>query len=99
VLLWDTAEPGAEPVELGRHDGGAGALAALTDGRLVSGGDDGRVLLWDLATGSEIAQLGCSSTALAAAARAHDGISLVIAHAGEGLSFWSVASGTAAVMA
>jgi WD40 repeat protein len=99
VLLWDVSEPGAEAVELGRHDGPVWALAALAGGRLVSGGADGRVLLWDLATGSEIAQLSCSSTALAAATPGHDGISLVIAHAGEGLSFWSVAGGAAAVVA
>jgi hypothetical protein len=100
VLLWDVSESGADPVELGRYDGSMWELAALADGRLVSGDNsDGRVLLWDLATGSEIAQLSCSSTALAAATPGHDGISLVIAHAGEGLSFWSVAGGAAAVVA
>ena len=50
VLVWDPAEPGAGPVELGRHEGGVGAVAVLPDGRVVTGGGgvgDGRVLVWD----------------------------------------------------
>ena len=39
VLVWDPAEPGAAPVELGRHEGGVDALAVLPDGRVVTGGD------------------------------------------------------------
>jgi WD40 repeat protein len=48
--VWDPAEPGASPVELGRHERGAGAAAVLPDGRVVTGGGssyDGRVLVWD----------------------------------------------------
>ncbi|MCH7984796.1 MAG: hypothetical protein IIC28_12600 [Chloroflexi bacterium] len=33
--------------ELGRHDGRVDSVAALADGRVVSGGDDCRVLVWD----------------------------------------------------
>ena len=33
--------------ELGRHDAGVTALAVLADGRLVTSGSDGRVLIWD----------------------------------------------------
>ena len=36
----------ADPVELGRHDGRVSAVAVLPDGRVVSGGADGRVLVW-----------------------------------------------------
>jgi len=46
VLVWDPAEPGTGPGELGRHEGGVGAVAVLPDGRLVTGGG-GRVLVWD----------------------------------------------------
>ena len=65
VLVWDPARPGGGPVELGRHhDGAALAVAVLPDGRVASGGDD-NVLVWDATTRTEIAQLGCSVTALA----------------------------------
>ena len=48
VLVWDPAEPGTGPVELGRHERGVGAVAVLPDGRVVTGGGvDGRVLVWD----------------------------------------------------
>ena len=94
VLLWDVAEAGSEAVELYRHEGWVAALAELPDGRMVSAGADGRVRLWDVTTQSEIAQLGCSSTALAAGHRDRDGPSMVIVHAGTGLSFWSVAGAT-----
>ena len=36
-----------DPAELGRHDGWVNAVAVLADGRVVTGGDDGRVLVWD----------------------------------------------------
>ena len=48
VLVWDPAEPGAGPVELGRHEfGGVRVVAVLPDGRVVTGAGDGRVLVWD----------------------------------------------------
>ena len=34
----------AQPGELGRHDGPVRAMAVLPGGRVVTGGDDGRVL-------------------------------------------------------
>ena len=48
VLVWDPAEPGAGPVELGRHaDGMVGPVAVLPDGRVVTGGVGGPLLVWD----------------------------------------------------
>ena len=52
VLVWDPAEPGAGPAELGRHEGGVAAVAVLPDGRVVTGGDDDRVRLWDVQSSS-----------------------------------------------
>jgi WD40 repeat protein len=47
VLVWDPDEPQRGPVELG--SGRVGAMAALPDGRVVTGGGVvvGRVLVWD----------------------------------------------------
>ena len=36
MLVWDPAEPGADPVELGRHGTGVQRLAVLADGRVVT---------------------------------------------------------------
>ena len=41
VLIWDPADPGADPAELGRHDYGVFAVAALPDGRVATGGYGG----------------------------------------------------------
>jgi hypothetical protein len=46
VLVWDPARPGADPMELGRHDGSVVTVVA-GDGWVVSGGDDDRALSWD----------------------------------------------------
>jgi WD40 repeat protein len=52
VLVWDPDDRGTAPVQLGRHDDGGTAMgvtamAALPDGRIVTGGWDRRVLAWD----------------------------------------------------
>ena len=45
---WTTRRAGrALSGELGRHDHGVWAVAVLADGRVATGGDDWRVLVWD----------------------------------------------------
>ena len=90
MLVWDPARPETGPVELGRHDDPVSAVAVLPDGRVVSGGDDRRVLLWDPATRTEIADLRCSVSALASGPLDPGRCSLVVAHPGSGFSVWSV---------
>jgi hypothetical protein len=81
---------GAGPAELGRHDGPVGAVAVLADGRVVSGGDDRRVLVCDSARpGTQVIQLSCPVTTLATAPPGRATPNLVIAHQGGGLSRWS----------
>jgi WD40 repeat protein len=48
IPIWTTRRTSrALSAELGRHDNAVAAVAVLADGRVVSGGDDGRVLVWD----------------------------------------------------
>ena len=48
VPVWTTHRASrALAGELGRHDSAVNAVAVLPDGRVVSGGDDRRVLVWD----------------------------------------------------
>jgi WD40 repeat protein len=72
VLVWDA--PGAEPVELGRHDGQVAAIAVTPGGRVVTGGRDGRLLVWNPeARGVEPVDLGRHVGPVAAVAVAPDG--------------------------
>ena len=65
VLVWDPAEPGTGPVELGRVEDGVGAVAVLPDGRVVTGAGGDRVRLWDVQSSSPGTLLACSVYALA----------------------------------
>ena len=50
LLMWDPSDaPHAVPVEFGQHRGSvdAAAVAVLRDGRLVGGGSDGTLRVWD----------------------------------------------------
>ena len=47
MLIWDPASPGTVPAELGRDEGTSEGVAVLANGRVVTGGADGRVLIWD----------------------------------------------------
>ena len=90
IRLWNPMDSGAEPVHLGRHDDWVAALAMLPDGRVISGGDDHRVKVWDGARQELCAQGICSVRALATG-DSGSGAVVVVAHAGAGLSAWSIA--------
>jgi WD40 repeat protein len=93
VLVWDPSRPGADLVELGRHDGSVTAVAVLPDGRVISGGSDKRVLIWNAATQRQVAQVDCSVIGLVAVQASRGEASLVIVHKGQGFSLWSVTEG------
>jgi WD40 repeat protein len=48
IPIWTTRRTSrALSAELGRHDDSVNAVAVLPDGRVVSGGSEGKVLVWD----------------------------------------------------
>jgi WD repeat-containing protein 48 len=51
LKVWNAADPRFSLRTLDEHDDYVKALAPLADGAVVSGALDGRVLVWDLATG------------------------------------------------
>jgi WD40 repeat protein len=63
VRVWDAAGRG-EPVVLRGHEGGVNALAVLADERLVSGGDDRTVRVWNTRTGKMLAMFAADGTIL-----------------------------------
>jgi len=77
VLVWDPAQPGTGPVEIGRPELAVGAVTVLPDGRVVtghSGFDGGRVLVWDPAEpGTGPAELGRHEGVVQAVAVLPDG--------------------------
>ena len=78
-MIWDPAAPGAGPVELGHRDK-VWAVAALPDGRVVSGGGDRRAVVWDVTTRKEIAQISCPVYELAIGPLRTSESTLVIAY-------------------
>jgi WD40 repeat protein len=89
VLVWDPAEPGAGPVELGRHDDAVYAVAVLPDGRVVTAGGDDRVWLRNVQDSSPGTLLACSAYALATSL-SPSGARLFIGHAMGGIACWEV---------
>ncbi|WP_406222956.1 hypothetical protein [Streptomyces decoyicus] len=45
--MWNPEVPGASAQKLGRHALRVRAVTVTADGKVVSGGDDGKVMLWN----------------------------------------------------
>jgi hypothetical protein len=91
VLLWDPATPGHSRAEIGRHENWVFAVAALPDGRVVSGGKDGRVLLCNPVSGFiPLAQLGFWVMALAVMPLDRAESYMVIGLKGNGFWVWPI---------
>jgi WD40 repeat protein len=75
VPVWTTRRASrALSAELGRHGDAVRTVAALADGRVVTGGQHGRVLVWDSAApGAGPAELGRHDGAIGAVAALSDG--------------------------
>jgi WD40 repeat protein len=76
------------------HDGGVNALAFTGDGKtLLTGGEDGTVKLWDVATGKKQATFRGHTAAVTAVAITADGMTLVSSSDDHTVKVWSVATG------
>jgi WD40 repeat protein len=93
VLVWDPAAPGTGPVELGRHERGVYAVAVLPDGRVVTGGRDDHIRLWNVQSSSPRTLLACSANALAVSL-SPSAARLFIGHAAGGISCWELRPAT-----
>jgi WD40 repeat protein len=94
IPIWTTRRTSrALLAELGRHDRPVTAVAVLPDGRVVSGGKDRRVLIWNATTQRQVAQLGCSVIGLATVQASSSEAFLVVAREGQGFSLWSTTRG------
>jgi len=71
---WEKANPGTQTAELGHHGPGVNAVVVMPDGRVATGGNDGRMLLWDpVNPGGGPIELGCHNAAVRTVAALNDG--------------------------
>ncbi len=74
IPQWTTRRASrALSAELGSHDGRVRAVAVLSDGRVVSAGDDRRLLVWDPAAIASPLELGAHRSIVRAVAALPDG--------------------------
>jgi WD40 repeat protein len=88
IPIWTTRRASrALSVELGHHDDWVRALAVLPDGRVVSGGHDRRVLVWDpFQPGTDPVELGRHDSSVTAVAVLPDG--RVVSGGRDGVRVW-----------
>ena len=77
--------------KLGNHSGAANCVAFLPDGSGVfSGGDDNKVLLWDVATGTQLAEFIGHADGVTAVAVSADGAKMFSGSRDQTVKFWDV---------
>ncbi len=83
--------PSGDQRELSGHTGRVLGLAFLSDGRLVSGGDDGALRVWDMETGRSVEiREGASPDAITSLSVASDGDRIAASSADGVVRVWSV---------
>ena len=91
IHRWDVTT--GKPVDAdGGHLGAAQVVAALRDNRVLTGGTDGRIVLWDEA-GQEVRRFAGHRRAVTALALSPDGKTLYSASLDRSVRAWTVADG------
>ncbi len=97
LKVWDVAPDGParrrEQATLKGHGGPVWAVAALADGRVLSGGSDGAVRLWDAAQGIELQAWAKHNGEVYAVAVTPDGRRAVSGSMDETVRVWDVEQG------
>ena len=73
IPVWTPRVRPLPAVELGAHSGAVRAIGVLPDGRIVTGGDDRRLRMWDPHQPAQPSELGTHHRSVRAVAVLHDG--------------------------
>lgn len=86
--VWLADGPSSEPRRIGGHDFGGLAFAVQLGGRLAAtGGQDGRVRIWDVIDGRDVMTIPTDAARVDRVAWSHDGQRIATA-SGTGVVLW-----------